>query len=210
MPPDSSSASDQATGSWRATGSAGSTDTPDAGAANADGPDTPAIASGAIDLALAGAAGVITVSVSSRGPRAARSAPPMAAVSCGRGVVTTGTRSRPDSMVVTAGRLAPPPTETTATRSEPRIPLRTKASSRTAVKLFSESRIASSSSFLVSRISAREPKSSDNVVTVLSESCSLALRHPARSRLSEPIAEVPAGSNEPVLGMSSITVVNNA
>jgi len=77
--------------------------------------------------------------------------------------------------------------------------------------LFSDSRIASSSSFLVRPTSPRIPvKSSLSVVTVLDESSSLALRHPARSRLSEPIAAVPDRSNEPVLGMLSITAANTA
>jgi len=58
-----------------------------------------------------------TVRPSSSGLRTARMAAPRAAVSSGCGVVITGTRSRSDSAVVTAGMLAPPPTEATAARS---------------------------------------------------------------------------------------------
>src|SRR6516165_2063604 len=160
-------------------------------------------------VAVTDAAAITAVAPLSAEPGITFNAPPTAAVSCGRGVVTTGTRRCPDSVVVTTGMFAPPPTETTATRS--RIPLRCNVSSSNATKLFSDSRIASSSSSLVSRISPRTPvKSSVNVVTVLDESCSLALRQAARSRLSEPIAEVPNGSNGPVLEILAITAVNNA
>ncbi len=57
------------------------------------------------------------VRLSSSGLRTARRAAPRAAVSSGCGVVITGTRSCSDSAVVTAGMLAPPPTEATAARS---------------------------------------------------------------------------------------------
>ncbi|COY83414.1 Uncharacterised protein [Mycobacterium tuberculosis] len=55
----------------------------------------------------------------------------------------------------------------------------------------------------VNRISP--PNASVSVVTVLDESRSLALRHSIRSLVSEPIAEVPAGSNAPVPGSSDMT-----
>ena len=90
---------------------------------------------GADGVDVIDAAGVNAVALASSGPRDARNAPPMAAVSCVRGVVTTGTPRLPDSMVVTAGMFAPPPTETTATSSESRIPLRLMVSSKTATKI---------------------------------------------------------------------------
>ncbi len=101
---ESSSASDQA--------SAGCT--ADAGASAPPGASG---ASGASAVAAIGGAEVNTVALVSAGPRAARNAAPIAAVSCGRGAVTTGTPNRPDSVVVTDAMLAPPPTETIATRS---------------------------------------------------------------------------------------------
>lgn len=157
-------------------------------------------AGGAAAVAVTGATGADAVALVSPGPRAARNAPPVAAVSSGLGVVTTGTRRCRDSVVVTPGMCAPPPTETTATRS--RIPLRAKVSSSTATKLVSDARIASSSSFLVSRRSPPIPGA--RVAIVLADSCSLAFRHTVRNLLSEPIAE-----NDPVLALLAMTVVNS-
>ena len=116
------------------------------------------------------------------------------------------TRKWPDNFVVTAGMLAPPPIETIATRSAAWIPLRPMACSSALTTLPNESRIESSSSVRVSRISPCRPgNSSTNVVAVLDDSCSLALRHSARSLVNEPIAEVPDGSNGPVRGISDMT-----
>lgn len=151
-------------------------------------------------VAVAEVTAVSTVALVSPGLRAAHNAPPKAAVNCGRGVLTTGTQKRPDSVVVTAGIFAPPPTETIATSSAVRIPLRARVCSKALPTLSSESRIVSSSSLRVNRISP--PNASVSVVTVLDESRSLALRHSIRSLVSEPIAEVPAGSNAPVPGSS--------
>lgn len=62
-------------------------------------------------VAVAGAAGTADAAdVASPAPRATRSAAPTAAVSWGRGVVATGTRRCRASVVVMAGRFAPPPT----------------------------------------------------------------------------------------------------
>ncbi len=154
-------------------------------------------------VAVAEVTAVSTVALVSPGLRAAHNAPPKAAVNCGRGVLTTGTQKRPDSVVVTAGIFAPPPTETIATSSAVRIPLRARVCSKALPTLSSESRIVSSSSLRVNRISP--PNASVSVVTVLDESRSLALRHSIRSLVSEPIAEVPAGSNAPVPGSSDMT-----
>ena len=130
----------------------------------------------------------------------------MAAVSCGCGVVITGTRKYRESVVVTAGMFAPPPAETTAARSW--IPLRANAFSNIATNLSSGVRIASSSSSRVTRISPVSP--SVRVVAALDDSSSLALRHAVRSRLSEPIATVPDGSKEAVLGMLQMTALSSS
>ncbi|CAG7116065.1 hypothetical protein PICSAR205_04228 [Mycobacterium avium subsp. paratuberculosis] len=157
-------------------------------------------------VAVAGAAGAVNVAPASA--CATRNAAPTAAVSCGCGVVATGTRKSRASVVVTAGRFAPPPVDTTAARS--RIPLRDNVSRSTLTKPPSAGAIASSSSARVSRISPRTPVSpSVRVVVVLADSCSLATRHPPRSRLSEPMAAVPVG-NAPVVGILATTTPSSA
>ncbi|VBA40814.1 hypothetical protein LAUMK13_03252 [Mycobacterium innocens] len=108
MTRESSSASDQASAGCNADAGASAP----SGASGASGG-----ASGASAVAATGGAEVNTVALVSAGPRAARNAAPIAAVSCGRGAVTTGTPNRPDSVVVTDAMLAPPPTEMIATRS---------------------------------------------------------------------------------------------
>ena len=162
--------------------------------------------SGAIAVAAAAAAATpgataIDVAPSSTVPRAALSPPPIAAVNSGCPVVMTGTRKCSDSVVVMNGMRAPPPTEATATRSAARIPLRSKVSCTTPTKSASGARIASSSSLRVSRTSLRCPGSSaTSEVTAAVDNRSLAPRHWARSRVSEPIAEVPDKSMVPAAG----------
>ena len=171
---------------------------------------------GAIAVAAAAAAATpgaadSDVLPSSTVPRAARRPPPIAAVNSGCPVVMTGTRKCSDNVVVMIGMRAPPPTEATATRSAVRIPLRSKVSWTTPTKSASGLRIASSSSLRVSRISPLCPGSSaTREVTALVDSRSLAPRHWARSRLSEPIADVPDRSMVPAADRSLMTWVNNA
>ena len=167
--------------------------------------------SGAIAVAAAAAAATpgaaaIDVASSSTVPRTALSPPPIAAVNSGCAVVMTGTRKCSDSVVVMIGMRAPPPTEATATRSAVRIPLRSRVSATTPTKSASGARIASSSSLRVSRTSLRCPGSSTtSEVTAAVDNRSLAPRHWPRSRVSEPIAEVPDKSMVPAADKSLMT-----
>ena len=133
---------------------------------------------GATGAASTTGAGAIAVALSSAGPRAARSAPPIAPVRLGRGVVITGTRRCSDRVVVMTGMAAPPPIEATAARSAGRTPARSMVSCRTATNSDRARPIASSSSVRVSRTSPRKLGSSaGKAVTVTVDSRSLAARH---------------------------------
>ena len=77
---------------------------------------------------------------------AARSAAPVAAVRPGRAAVMIGTRSCADSVAVTAGTAAVPPTDATATRSPNWMPLRCRHSRSASTTSVNGVRTASSMS----------------------------------------------------------------
>ena len=146
------------------------------------------------------------MALSSAGPRATRSAAPIAAVAAGRVVVTTGTRRCSDIVVVTTGIAAPPPIEATAARSAAADPGAGHVSCTAATRSANERCTVSSSSARVSRTSPRKPgRSAGTAVAVTVDSRSLAARHSARSRVSDPIAEVPVTSSGPPADNSATT-----
>nr|CRL70765.1 hypothetical protein CPGR_02098 [Mycolicibacterium komanii] len=183
---------------------------PDCGGASSPwAPTSGAIAVAAAAAAAAPGAADIAVIPSSTVPRTAASPPPSAADSSGWADVMTGARNRSESVVVMAGMRAPPPTDTTAASS--RTPLRCNVSCRTSAKPASGPRSTSSSSVRVRRTSLRCPGSSaTNDVNAAVDSRSLAPRHCARSRDSDPIAEVLDKSTAPAADRSSMTWVNSA
>ena len=135
-------------------------------------------------------------------PRTAFSPAPIAAANSGCAPVMTGTRRCSDSVVVMIGMRAPPPTDATATSS--RGP--NSAALQRVLELIDEAGRAVADR--VVELVAGDPNLAVGVravrpvseVTADVDSRSLAARHWARNRVSEPIADVLDRSTEPAVG----------
>ncbi|PQM44491.1 hypothetical protein C1Y40_05353 [Mycobacterium talmoniae] len=121
----------------------------------------------------------------------------------------TGTPNCCESLLAMPGIFAPPPTAATAT--DRRHPVAVQGASHRGEDMSRGWRIASSRVARVSGISPRNPDSSTpSPLVVCTESCSLAWRHRARNRASDPIDEVAETPNEPLAFSSASTWVSNA